>query len=198
MRGYPVLGYWSQGYQWADANGDGLIAMSEVTGNGQLSYVGPSRPTLELGMHNAVTLPRSFGLTALLDYRHGQFRDNESESSRCRYGYKVCEGMQDVTLSLAEQARWSAVARGFINDVAPASYLRLREVVLEWAPTGDVLGMRRFAVRVVGQNLLTWTNYGGVDPEVGESSLDGSTAPTELFTSPLPRRVRVELRTGVR
>jgi TonB-dependent SusC/RagA subfamily outer membrane receptor len=196
MPGYPLQGYWSQRFQWADANGDGLIALNEV-GPGELAYVGPSKPTLEMGMDNVVTLPRGITVSALLDYRHGQYRDNESETWRCLVGLRVCQGMQNVTLPLADQARWSAISRGFVDDIAPASYLRLREVVMEWAPGSDMKGVRRLAVRVIGQNLLTWTQYDGPDPEVGESSLQASVAPSELFQSPLPRRVRVEVRMGV-
>jgi TonB-dependent SusC/RagA subfamily outer membrane receptor len=194
--GYPLQGYWSRSYQWTDANGDGLIATNEVTG-GPSSYVGPSRPTLELGMQNAVTLPRGITLTALLDYRHGQYRDNRSEALRCRLYFGGCQGMEDPTLSLDEQARWSAVASYITSDIVPASYLRLRDVVVEWAPASNAMSLRRFAVRVIGQNLLTWTQYDGPDPEVGATSLEASVAPSELFQSPLPRRMRVEVRMGV-
>ena len=58
-------------------------------------------------------------------------------------------------------------------------------------------GMRRLAVRVVGQDLLTWTEYEGSDPEVAPTSFDPLTAPAERFQAPLPRRVRVAIRMGV-
>jgi hypothetical protein len=83
--------------------------------------------------------------------------------------------------------------------IEPASFLRVREIVLEWAaPAGAAhsIGAERLTARIVGQNLATWTRYSGIDPEVGEPSLDGGTAPVELFGSPLPRRVQVELRVG--
>jgi TonB-dependent SusC/RagA subfamily outer membrane receptor len=195
--GYPLQGYWSRDYQWSDANGDGLVSVAEVTPLPS-SHTEPSRPTLEVGMHNAVTLPRGVTVSGLLDYRHGQYRDNGSEASRCRGGSRICEGMQDVTMPLADQARWSAVSAGYIDDVVPASYLRLREVIVEWAPEARRAAAHRLAVRVIGQNLLTWTEYDGVDPEVGASSFLASEAPQELFQSPLSRRVRVEVRMGVR
>ena len=196
MPGYPLQGYWARDYQWSDVNGDGILTgRGEVTLVPELSYVGPSRPTLELGMQNRMTLPGGVSVAALLDYRHGQYRDNQMEASRCRVG--GCQGMQDVTLSLADQARWSAVFLGYIPDITPASYLRLREVVLQWSPSRGLIGPGPFAVRVVGQNLLTWTQYEGVDPEVGASSLDAWVAPSDLFQSPLSRRVRVEVRVGV-
>ena len=193
--GYSPQGYWSRTYSWSDTNADGLIAMSEVTGASR-TYVGPSKPTLELGMQNAWTLPRGFIVSALLDYRHGQYRDNESELRRCRIA--ACQGINDPSLSLAEQARWTAITRGMVRDIVPASYLRLRDVVVEWTPQARLHGAQRLAVRLVGQDLLTWTKYDGVDPEVGESSLSVLAAPSEQFQSPLPRRVRVEVRVGVR
>jgi hypothetical protein len=143
-----------------------------------------------------VTLAHGITLAALLDYRHGQYQNNRSEEIRCRFDN--CRGIQDRTLSLADQARWIAVFRGLVPDITPASYLRLREVVLEWsARPSDAHGARRLAVRVVGQNLMTWSQYDGSDPEVGSTSLDAAVAPIDVFQSPLPRRVRVEVRMGV-
>jgi hypothetical protein len=106
--------------------------------------------------------------------------------------------MNDPTLSLADQARWAMISNLVIPNVVPASFMRVREVMLEWSPArADGIGARRLAVRLVGQNVLTWTRYKGVDPEVGETSADPTLAPSELFQSPLPRRVRVEMRMGV-
>ena len=196
IAGSPLQGYWSFGYQGSDANGDGLIAVNEVTPGQNASYIGPSRPTLEVGWQNDVTLPRGIAVSALLDYRHGQYRDNQTETIRCHV--RDCQGIQDATLSLDDQARWSAVGRGLISDIVPASYLRLREVVLEWtAPANHAIEARRLAVRIVGQNILTWTEYDGSDPEVGSPSRVASVAPVDLFQSPLPRRVRIEVRAGV-
>jgi hypothetical protein len=46
---------------------------------------------------------------------------------------QTCHGLNDRSVSLQEQARSVALARGIIAH-EPASFLRLREVVLEWAP----------------------------------------------------------------
>jgi TonB-dependent SusC/RagA subfamily outer membrane receptor len=193
VSGHPLQGYWSPEYRAVDANGDGLIAKNEVTLGPYSTYVGPSQPTLEVGFQNILTIPHGITLSALMDYRHGQYRDNATETLRCRAD--VCKGVNDVTLSLTDQARWSAISGKLIKDVVPASYLRLREVVLEWsAPTTRA---RPLAARVVGQNLLMWTEYDGSDPEVGSISLNAASAPSDFFQSPLPSRVRVEVRMGV-
>jgi hypothetical protein len=199
--GYPLQGHWNVGYHWSDANGDGIITANEVQFDTAPSYVGPSTPTLEIGLHNFVTLPGRMTVGSLLDYRGGQYRDNQTEALRCQY--LSCRGVQDPTLPLEEQARWMAVMRGAVmrgaRAIEPASFLRLREVVLEWtvpASAARAIGAERLTARVVGQNLGTWTRYGGIDPEVGEASVTGWEAPVDLLSSPLSRRVLVELRVG--
>jgi hypothetical protein len=194
--GYPPQGIWKRSYSWSDVNGDGYIGPIEVAGSSEWSYVGPSNPTIEVGFHNSFTLPGSLTLVTLLDYRGGQSRDNQTERVRCTL--RVCLGINELSQSLEEQARWVAVSRGVTANVEPASFLRLRELVLEWAPRapGHVAGVRRFSVRLVGQNLATWTRYSGIDPEVGTTQFRAINGMTDLFQGPLPRRVSVELRVG--
>lgn len=197
--GYPLQGYWDYAYRWSDANGDGLVARNEVLLDtmATMSYVGPSTPTLEVGLRNSVTLGGGLTVGALLDYRGGQYRDNQTEAVRCLYD--VCRGIQDPTLPLADQVRWVAVRKTLARDIEPASFLRLRELVLEWtAPVAvaRAIGAERLAVRVIGQNLATWTRYSGLDPEVGAVSLDAWAPLVDSFQAPVPRRVLVELRAG--
>jgi hypothetical protein len=194
--GYSPQGVWQRDYTWSDANADGYIGPTEVTAGFNSSYAGPSVPTIEVGVRNALTLPGALTLSALLDYRGGQYRDDETERFRCLQ--QTCLGLNDLSLSLEEQARWVAASRGIESAAEPASFLRLREVVLEWAPAAvrQVAGARRLSVRLVGQNLATWTRYPGIDPEVGTSGPLGINEMTDLFQGPLPRRVSLELRVG--
>jgi hypothetical protein len=195
--GYPPQSIWQRDYTWSDANADGYIEEPEVTGGSSWSYVGPSAPTLEVGVRNSLTLPGALTLAALVDYRGGQYRDDQTERNRCLNA--TCLGLNDVSLSLEEQARWVALSYGMARTVPePASFLRLREVVLEWAPTATsrIAGARRLSVRLVGQNLATWTRYAGIDPEVGAPAPLALNGTTDLFQGPLPRRVSLELRVG--
>ena len=197
QEGYPAQGIWQRDYTWSDIDGDGYIAPAEVSGGFTWSYVGPSAPTIELGVRNSLTLPGALTLSALLDYRGGQYRDDQTERLRCQQ--RTCLGLNDLSLSLEEQAKWVALWRGISMSAAePASFLRLREVVLEWAPTAlsHIAGARRLSVRLVGQNLATWTRYPGIDPEVGTANPTGANGVTDLFQGPLPRRLSVELRVG--
>jgi hypothetical protein len=60
--------------------------------------------------------------------------------------------------------------------VDDGTYLKLREVALQYSFRGDQLerllgglGMERLTIGVVGRNLLTFTDYFGFDPEVGSA-----------------------------
>jgi hypothetical protein len=195
--GYPPQGIWQRDYTWSDANADGYIGPTEVASGSSWSYVGPSSPTIEVGVRNSLTLPGALTLAVLFDYRGGQYRDDQTERLRCLQ--LTCVGLNDLSLSLEEQARSVALSHGQTQNASePASFLRLREVVLEWAPTAPsrVAGARRLSVRLVGQNLATWTRYPGIDPEVGTPTPLGINGMADLFQGPLPRRVSLELRMG--
>ena len=87
------------------------------------------------------------------------------------------------------------------RDIEPASFLRLREVELQWSlpdRAARTVGAERLSIRIIGQNLALWTRYRGIDPEVGESTPDAWSAPIDAFSAPLPRRVLLELRAGTR
>ena len=74
-----------------------------------------------------------------------------------------------------EAARWFA-ENGFglgrfngLNQVVPADYLRWRELTLTWqVPVGLVrgIGADGLTLTAAGRNLMLWTKYPGVDPEV--------------------------------
>jgi TonB-dependent SusC/RagA subfamily outer membrane receptor len=197
--GYPLLGYWRRDHRWTDANGDGQVAAGEVQLQNTFQFVGPSAPTLELGLRNSVTVRRALSLGALLDYRGGHYRDNLSEARRCRLSAHGCRALQDLAVPLPEQAFAVAASGEQVRFIEPASFLRLREVVLDWTlpqRMSSAVGAARLSVRVAGQNLGTWSRYPGPDPEVGQTPASTWDAPVELFDTPLPRRVLLEIRIG--
>lgn len=57
----------------------------------------------------------------------------------------------------------SKISNIFVEN---ASFLRLKNIEIGYT-LNDIkkLGMNRMRVYVSGQNLLTWTNYSGLDPE---------------------------------
>lgn len=75
----------------------------------------------------------------------------------------------------------------FVED---GSYLRLKNVSIGYTlPASWInrLGMSSARVYVSGQNLLTFTNYSGMDPEVNATATTATTQGVDFYTMPQPR-----------
>jgi len=92
-----------------------------------------------------------------------------------------------------------------LNQGQDGTFLRWRELALtyEFNPTlASKLGARTLSVTGAGRNLLLWTKYPGVDPEVNAIDRSASTldqnflASTEAFGVPIPRRFSFSVNFG--
>ncbi len=84
-----------------------------------------------------------------------------------------------------------------LNQAQDGTFMRWRELALtyDFSPTlASKLGARTLSFTASGRNLLLWTKYPGVDPEVNAIDRTASTldqnflASTEAFGVPIPRR----------
>jgi TonB-dependent starch-binding outer membrane protein SusC len=186
--GYPLGGYWGRSYTFNDANGDGLIAASEVTIAAAETFQGSSTPTHGGTLSTEVTFLKRFRLYGLLDGRFGGRLDNSTEAFRCGFG--TCRGRRDPAASLKEQARAVSstvtspvVETGFFED---AGFVKLREVSLTYSAPATLarrLGASALSVTLIGRNLARWTDYSGVDPELNQAGQNNfSTA--DFLTQP--------------
>lgn len=109
-------------------------------------------------------------------------------------GFGLNDGFSNVSRDFYNN-RWTpdnpsnTYARAIVNDaqiqngrasdyfLEDGSFLRLRNVRLGYSlPTdfSNSIGMENINIYVSGQNLITWTNYTGYDPEIGQNSdIDG-------------------------
>jgi outer membrane receptor protein involved in Fe transport len=175
QNGYPLGGYWQKPIlSFADANGDGIIAPSEVQVGDTAVYMGTPYPRRELAITPRVTLFKYVTVSSLFDYRGGFKLYNGTEDFRCGT-IRNCRAIQDKSSPLADQA--AAVADAQFNTVAgyieDATFWKLRElsVTLDapsaWAMRAGVHGV---SLTLAGRNLHTWTGYRGLDPELNEAA----------------------------
>jgi TonB-linked SusC/RagA family outer membrane protein len=191
--GFPLFGFWDRpilGFR--DANGDGIIEENEVTVGPTAVYLGSSIPRTSISLNAGVTLFHNrIRLGGQLDYRGDWKAYNLTELFRC-VGVPPfnCSGVNNPKASLFEQARAVAAgssADGFTNAgyIENGTFLKLREASLTYfAPEAWAHALRATSLEVslTGRNLLKWTNYSGVDPELngnGQSDfqVDFLTAP---------------------
>ncbi|MFL5606417.1 MAG: SusC/RagA family TonB-linked outer membrane protein [Gemmatimonadaceae bacterium] len=200
--GYPLNGWWSRpitGYN--DANGDGILSVSEVTVGDTAVYLGYSNPRHEASLTNGFDLfNRQLRITALFDYKGGYLGDNDTQRIRCQNRLN-CFEESDPTAPLELQARSVALrdnpARtqaGFIED---GKFIRWRELSVTYAAPSN-LATRLFrsesaSLTFAARNLHVWTNYTGVDPESSYGSLD---VPNDFQTAPPPTYFTLRLNLG--
>jgi TonB-linked SusC/RagA family outer membrane protein len=190
--GYPLFGFWDRPIvSFADANGDGIIEPSEVVVGPTATFLGSSIPKTNVTLNAGVTFLRNrLRLGGQLDYRGNYLAYNNTEVFRCTGAGFDCAAINNPKASLQDQAR--AVAASTAADgktqagyIENGKFLRLRELSLTYfAPDkwAQAIGAEHVQLALTGRNLLKWTSYTGVDPELngnGQSDLvdDFLTAP---------------------
>ena len=92
-----------------------------------------------------------------------------------------------------------------LNQGQDGTFMRWRELALtfDFSPTlASKLGARTMSVTAAGRNLLLWTKYPGVDPEVNAVDRSASTldqnflSSTDAFGVPIPRRFSFSVNFG--
>jgi hypothetical protein len=203
---FPLGGYWGRKIvSFEDKNSNGILertgcrtygaagvaptttdaATCEISLGDTAEFLGSPLPTRELSFSPTVTLFNNVvRLQALVDHRGGYKLYNLSREFRC-FSFNVCPDIYVEGTPLADQARTVARAlggtstsTGFIED---ASFTRLREIsVTLTAPTNLAQRFRvaGLSLTLGAQNLATWTDYTGFDPEVqaGASALNTFTS----------------------
>jgi hypothetical protein len=120
---------------------------------------------------------------------NGAWLFNMGERMRCQGGQ--ARARSDRTASLDEQARCVAAAALGVNGglYHDASFTKLRELSLSYDVPPRWLSaarMRRTTITLAGQNLATWTDYPGIDPDISSRGTNFSTVD---YLQPASRRV---------
>lgn len=183
--GYPLGSYFMVPYTFADSNGDGLIATSEVRLGSVPVFLGTPFPTHGGTLSTDLTLVGRFRVHALFDGRFGHKLFNSTEQFRCGFG--ICAGRTDPSTPITQQA--AAVANllgtqaGYVED---GGYVKFRELSFTYdAPVAwaSRFGASSLSFGLTGRNLGTWTDYSGIDPELNQGGqVQFSTA--EFLTQP--------------
>jgi TonB-linked SusC/RagA family outer membrane protein len=170
---------------YRDINDDGKITATDRT------YIGNPNPDFTFGLTNTLSW-KNFNLSIFVQGSYGNDIYNASRIET--------EGMYDgKNQSTRVLNRWRAP--GQIKDVPKAgfdiknssyfvedgSYLRLKNISLSYNFTGEFLkkiGIIRLQPYVTVSNLLTWTKYSGMDPEVNQWGNSGAVQGIDWGTYP--------------
>jgi TonB-linked SusC/RagA family outer membrane protein len=201
--GYPLFGWWSRPIKsYADANGDGIIALSEIAVDDSVRFLGNSQPKREIAVTNGFDFwSRRLRLAAMVDYKGGHKGYNNTERIRCA-SRNNCSGLLNPQASLFEQARTVAVREdpsrtvsGFIED---ADFLRFRELSLSFVAPEQLarrlIRARGITATFAARNLgVLWTKYSGVDPEATGTATGNAPSEFQAFGPPTYYSFRISL-----
>lgn len=196
--GRPLGGFY--GYISDGVNPEtGELMYRDLSGNGRIdssdrTYIGDPNPDFIYGMTNTFSW-KGFNLSIFIQGSYGNDIFNASRIET--------EGMYDgKNQSIRVLDRWRIP--GQITDVPKAnfdmknstyfiedgSYLRLKDVSISYNFTGKQLrkwGITRLQPYFTASNLLTWTGYSGMDPEVNQWGNSGSVQGIDWGTYPHSR-----------
>ncbi|MBD5175212.1 MAG: TonB-dependent receptor [Bacteroidales bacterium] len=170
---------------YEDINGDGRISSSDRT------YIGDPNPDFTFGMTNTFSY-KNFNLSIFLQGSYGNDIFNASRMET--------EGMYDGKNQTTEVLnRWRIP--GQITDMPKAgwnmrnstyfiedgSYLRVKDISLSYDITGKWMkkaGISRIQPYFTASNLITFTHYSGMDPEVNQWGNSGAVQGIDWGTYP--------------
>jgi TonB-linked SusC/RagA family outer membrane protein len=154
--------------------------VSTINGNGDVAPVGDGEPDFRIGWSNVVTAG-DFTFSALLDWQQGSRVVNLT-----RLLYDFGGVSPDVEASAMRLDAFGAGdPRPYIED---ASFLKVREISVTYSLPKRLaaqLGpIKTLQLGLSGRNLLTLTNYSGLDPEV--SNFGGQPIGRNFDVGPYP------------
>jgi TonB-linked SusC/RagA family outer membrane protein len=186
--GSPLGSYWQRPYTFADANGDGIIARSEIKLGDTAVYLGNILPKREYSISPNVTFFKMLKVSALVDHKGGFKLFDNTRRFHCSFG--SCQEAFDKSMPLADQAADIAIALGTdAGYIENAAFTKLRELSFTLlAPDrfAQRMGVQNIDFTIAGRNLKTWTDYKGFDPEI--NAVAGANFSTQEFLTIPPSR----------
>jgi TonB-linked SusC/RagA family outer membrane protein len=163
--------------KFKDTNGDGILDDKDKV------YMGSGIPTYEYGV-NLDASYKGFDITLFVQGVGGNkiYNGNRFEMEGMASGTNFLATTQDFW---SESNKNSDMPRAVLGDpngnaresdrfLEDGAYLRLKTLQLGYTLPNKIsalAGIEKFRIYATGQNLLTFTNYSGVDPEVGSSNV---------------------------
>jgi TonB-linked SusC/RagA family outer membrane protein len=191
--GFSAGGFWQQPYTYDDADGNGLLEVSEVSLVGDEDvYIGPSLPKWNRTVFADLRILDFIQVSTLFEGRGGHFQGNDSFAFRCQIT-SVCGARSNPDDPIENQARY--IADSFLGTaygyVEKADFWKWRELSIAFDMpeqlTESLPQLDGLRLTLAGRNLATFTDYTGLDPETNESGASANFSQSEFNTQPAVR-----------
>lgn len=159
--------------EYKDLNGDGKIS----TNGDDQTTIGDAMPDYTFGMTNTFSY-KGISLDVLVTGSQGNdifnasridlegMKDNKNQSVAVLDRWTTPGQITDVPMAGPTQFQGVAATANSTRWIEDGSYVRIKAVTLGYNFKKLFLGLSSLKLYATGQNLVTWTNYSGFDPEV--------------------------------
>jgi outer membrane receptor protein involved in Fe transport len=193
--GMPISAWYIRRHHWDDADGNGILSVSEVTVDTDYTYLGSPIPTKMASLTNGFDLfGRNLRVRAMFDYKGGYYIYNNNAQFLC-VNNPAAHSRSNPDASLRDQADCIA-ARGTTPTtssgfVEKGDFIRFRELSATIRVPQRLLRTVRAEnanLTLGARNLKVWTDYRDQDPEANYSTGDVQTgfmasAPRTYYTA---------------
>ncbi|MBD1396989.1 TonB-dependent receptor [Pontibacter sp. JH31] len=192
--------------KFVDVNGDGVITDDDLT------IIGSAQPKFVGGFTNNFRF-KGFDLNVFMQFSQG----NDIANPASQYQQHLGNDFLDDNMLGLVRDRWQQegdvtnVPRATVDDlnnnnrsnsdrfIYDGSYLRFKNVILGYTlPTSltERMKMRSLRVYAQAQNLFTFTDYPGFDPEVNFAGTSNTTLGVDFYTFPQARTITFGVNVG--
>ncbi|UII76475.1 SusC/RagA family TonB-linked outer membrane protein [Flagellimonas sp. HMM57] len=186
LSGHPISSFF--GNTWAGIE-NGRVVFDELdeTGTPVRGVIGNPHPDFTYGLTFNGTY-KNFDVSLLFQGSQGNdiynfnkyFTDFNKFIGGRSLNYVNEVGLPAVTQDATIINREAAASTYYVED---GSYLRMKNIVIGYSLPQSIvekLSLQKFRVYLQGKNLITLTNYTGLDPEISLRSFAGSVGPPSL------------------
>ncbi len=160
----------------------GYVILKDVNGDGVLSaddrqIIGQQDPKLLWGLTNSVFY-KNFTLDIFIHGVHGVTKENDLRADHVSAGFRSnttykdywtpTNPTNDFHMNHDDARRMSGIAATYYED---ASFVRIKDVSLSYNVPSNLterFGIDKLRVYVNGRNLFTFTDWGGLNPELSD------------------------------
>jgi TonB-linked SusC/RagA family outer membrane protein len=184
---------------------DGLLIYKDLNGDGKITDVdktklGSPYPLFFGGLSSSISY-KSFSVNFLIYYSYG----NDIYNSTRMYTETVSKGNQttailerwrnpgDITSIPKASSYNERISSRFLED---GSFVRLKSLKISYDINTKFIKnspFTLFQVYIAGKNLVTFTKYSGMDPEVNYNGSNSIVLGTDFFTCPQPKSIVIGL-----
>lgn len=183
--------------------GTGPAASGDSRFSGLTRY-GDAQPTFQMSYLNSFNIFKNFDFSFLLHWKKDSYTSNLTQTAQDGFGTTAdwSNPYTDAatgTTSPLGQARQGFDASYYIQN---SGFVRLREVSLYYSVPSALRTslfkdyVKRLQIGVSGNNLLTWTNYRGYDPEISNFGSTNTQAQVDVVGYPSTRRMWLHINFG--